>query len=369
MIVPFYDLNPIHKSIKNEIMEAISGIIDTGSFIQGKQVADFEAAFARYCNSKYCIGVGNGLDALKIALQTLNIGPGDEVIVPAHTYIATWLAVSELGAVPVPVDANPDTMNLDPNLVEPCITSKTKAIIPVHLYGLPCEMDAITKLAKAHHLHIVEDFAQAQGASFANQAVGSFGILNGTSFYPSKNIGAMGDAGAITTSDAELFQKAAMLKNYGSQKRYFHEIQGVNSRLDTFQAAILNIKLKELSAHNLERKKLANQYQEKLGMHPKIKLQTIPQACESVYHLFVIRVEKRDLLQQYLDQQGIGSLIHYPCPPHLQKAYHHLQLKPGAFPVAEQIASEALSLPLYVGMSTSEVDYVSHAVLSFLDNH
>ena len=369
MRIPFYNLNPIHQPIKKEILDSIGSIIDQSAFIQGQEVHNFENAFATFCNSTFAIGVGNGLDALKIALQTLDIGPGDEVIVPAHTYIATWLAVSELGAVPVPVDANPDTMNLDPNLVESCITSKTKVIIPVHLYGLPCEMDAITKLAKAHHLHIVEDFAQAQGANYANQPVGSFGIINGTSFYPSKNIGAMGDAGAITTSDADLYQKAAMIKNYGSQKRYFHELQGVNSRLDTFQAAILNIKLKQLSAHNQERKKLANRYQENLGKHPKIKLQTIPNPCVSVYHLFVIRVKERDELMQHLDQQNIGSLIHYPCPPHLQKAYHHLQLKPGAFPVAEQIASEALSLPLYVGMGLPEVDYVSQAVLSFLDNH
>lgn len=349
-------------------MEAISSIIDASNFIQGQQVSDFEAAFANYCNSKYCIGVGNGLDALKIALKTLNIGPGDEVIVPAHTYIATWLAVSELGALPVPVDAHPDTMNLDPRLLQACITPKTKAIIPVHLYGLPCEMDTISALAKAYQLPIVEDFAQAQGASFANQVVGSFGLINGTSFYPSKNIGAMGDAGAITTTDPDLYLKASMIRNYGSKKRYIHDIQGLNSRLDTIQAAILNIKLKQLSAHNLERKKLANRYQTMLGKHPKIKLQSIPQNCESVYHLFVIRVKERDSLQQYLEQQGVTTLIHYPLPPHLQKAYQHLHFKPGSFPVAEQIATEALSLPLFVGMEMSEVDYVAQSILSFLNN-
>lgn len=366
MRVPFFNLDKIHQPLKKEILESIGSIIDQNSFIQGSEVNIFETSFASYCNSKYCIGVGNGLDALKIALQTLNIGPGDEVIVPAHTYIATWLAVSELGAVPVPVDANPATMNLDVCLLEACITSKTKAIIPVHLYGLPCDMNAITKLAKAHNLPIVEDFAQAQGASFANQPVGSFGLINGTSFYPSKNLGAMGDAGAITTSDEKLYLKASMIKNYGSQKRYMHEIQGVNSRLDTFQAAILNIKLKQLSAHNQERKKLANRYQNLLGNHPKIKLQSIPEACDSVYHLFVVRVKERDLLQQHLDQQGIGSLIHYPCPPHLQGAYQHLRFKKGDFPVAEQIATEALSLPLYVGMGIQEVDFVSETILSFM---
>ena len=367
MRIPFYSLDPIHQPIKKEILDSIGSIIDQNAFIQGQEVHNFEMAFAAFCNSTFAIGVGNGLDALKIALKTLNIGPGDEVIVPAHTYIATWLAVSELGALPVPVDANPDTMNLDPSLLQACISPKTKAIIPVHLYGLPCEMDTISALAKAYQLPIVEDFAQAQGASYANQPVGSFGILNGTSFYPSKNIGAMGDAGAITTSDAELYQKASMIKNYGSKKRYIHELQGVNSRLDTFQAAILTIKLKQLSAHNLERKKLANRYQENLGKHPKIKLQSIPKACESVYHLFVIRVKERDSLQQHLEQHGVTTLIHYPLPPHLQKAYGHLHFKRGSFPVAEQIASEALSLPLFVGMEMSEVDYVSQTILSFLN--
>lgn len=366
MKVPFFSLEAVHQPLKQEFMEAFSRIVDDSSFILGKDVEQFESGFAAFCDSRFAIGVGNGLDALKIALKTLGIGAGDEVIVPAHTYIATWLAVSEVGAVPVPVDVCEDTMNINPALIPEKISSKTKAIMPVHIYGLPCNMDAIMKIAKENNLYVVEDFAQAQGATYKGKRVGSFGHINGCSFYPSKNIGAMGDAGAITTSDSELAQKAAMIRNYGSSKKYIHELEGDNSRLDSLQAAFLNIKLPHLNNQNQHRRNIAAMYTERLKEIKGIKLQTIPSGCESVYHLFTIRTEKREALQQYLQEHGVGSLIHYPVPSHLQLAYKFLGYQKGDFPVAEKIAQETLSLPLFIGITESEVHYVCEKIGRFL---
>lgn len=367
MKVPFFSLSNIHQPLKEEFLEALSRILDKGDFILGKDVLAFEQNFAKYCDSSFSIGVGNGLDALKIALKTLNIGLGDEVIVPAHTYIATWLAVSEVGATPVPVDVCNDTMNINPKLIEAKISNKTKAIMPVHIYGLPCDMDAIGAIAQKHKLYIVEDFAQAQGATYKGKRAGSFGEINGCSFYPSKNIGAMGDAGAITTGNEIFAEKASMIRNYGSKVKYHHEFEGVNSRLDTFQAAVLDLKLTKLDKQNKERRKVALWYKERFQNNDKIKIQHIPENCESVYHLFTIRTRKRDNLQKFLTEKGIGTIIHYPIAPHLQKAYTQLKHKKGSFPISEAIAEETLSLPLFLGITKEQVNYVCDAVLEFLN--
>jgi dTDP-4-amino-4,6-dideoxygalactose transaminase len=367
MKVPFFSLEAVHQPLKHEFMEAFSRIVDDSSFILGKDVEQFESGFAAFCDSRFAIGVGNGLDALKIALKTLGIGPGDEVIVPAHTYIATWLAVSEVGAVPVPVDVCEDTMNINTAFIPEKISSKTKAIMPVHIYGLPCDMDAIMKMAKENNLYVVEDFAQAQGAAYKGKKAGSFGHINGCSFYPSKNIGAMGDAGAITTSDSELAQKAAMIRNYGSSQKYVHELEGINSRLDSFQAAVLNIKLPYLNKQNEERRNISAMYTSRLKEIKGIKLQIIPEDCESAYHLFTIRTERRDALKQYLQEHGVGSLIHYPIPPHLQSAYKHLNYQKGDFPVSEKIAQETLSLPLFTDLKKSDIDFINELILNYFE--
>lgn len=365
MKVPFFSLKAVHHSLKEDFYDAFNRIVDDGSFILGEDVKQFESSFAKFCNSSFTIGVGNGLDALKISLKTLGIGYGDEVIVPAHTYIATWLAVSEVGAVPIPVDVHDNTMNINPFLIPHKITSKTKAIIPVHIYGLPCDMDAILSIARERNLFVIEDFAQAQGAIYKGRRVGSFGDINACSFYPSKNIGAMGDAGAITTSDSELAKKASKLRNYGSNQKYIHEFEGVNSRLDSLQAAFLKIKLPYLDKQNEERRKLSLFYQEKLKNINELKFQTIPFQHQSVHHLFTVRVSKRNQLQQYLHENGIGSLIHYPIPPHLQLAYKHLNFQGGEFPVSEKIANEIISLPLFIGMSEIELNYVCEKITMF----
>jgi len=365
MNVPFYSLRAVHQPLKKEFINAFSRIVDEGSFILGKDVEQFESRFAQFCNSAFAIGVGHGLDALKISLKSLDIGAGDEVVVPAHTYIATWLAVSEVGAIPVAVDVCEDTMTINPNLILSKITSKTKAIIPVHIYGLPCNMDVILEIARSNSLFVIEDFAQAQGATYKGKRVGSFGQINACSFYPSKNIGAMGDAGALTTSEFHLFKKAQMIRNYGSSEKYVHEIEGVNSRLDSIQAAILDIKLKFLENQNDERRKISSIYLENLKKLNEIKFQSIPDDYQSVYHLFTIRTNNRDQLHQFLKEKGVATLIHYPIPPHLQIAYNHLNLKEGNFPVAEKIAKETLSLPLFNGITNDEVNYVCQMIASY----
>jgi len=365
MKVPFFNLKAVHEPLKKEFINAFNRIVDDGSFILGKDVEQFESSFAKFCNSSFAIGVGNGLDALKISLKTLGIGYGDEVIVPAHTYIATWLAVSEVGAVPVPVDVCENTMNINPTLILDKITPRTKAIIPVHIYGLPCDMDAILSIAKERNLYVIEDFAQAQGATYKGERVGSFGHINACSFYPSKNIGAMGDAGAITTSDSELARKACMIRNYGSNQKYFHELEGVNSRLDSLQAAFLKIKLPYIDKQNEERRQISLFYHEKLKNLNEVKFQSIPPDYQSVYHLFTIRLNNRDQLFQYLYENGIGSLIHYPIPPHLQLAYKFLNYKVGDFPVAEKIANEIISLPFFIGIQDTELEYVCEKIIRF----
>ncbi|MFC5269355.1 DegT/DnrJ/EryC1/StrS family aminotransferase [Adhaeribacter terreus] len=365
MTIPFLSFEAQNKQIKPLIMQAIEEVFDSQWYVLGKAVKNFEAAYADFSQTQFCIGVANGLDALHIALKTLNIGPGDEVIVPSNTYIASWMAVSFVGATPVPVEPDPETYNLDPCKIEAAITSKTKAIMPVHLYGQACEMDAIMAIAKKYDLFVVEDNAQSQGATFNDKVTGSFGDINGTSFYPGKNLGALGDAGAITTNKSDLAQKAQSIRNYGSQKKYYNEVIGINSRLDELQAAVLNVKLPFLTEWTQQRQAAATIYYRELEGIEDLILPKIIIGATHVYHLFVIRTSKRDTLQAHLNRNGIGTLIHYPVPPHLQKAYQASGFNPGDFPIAESLANTSLSLPMYPGLTENEIVVVCNQIKSF----
>jgi dTDP-4-amino-4,6-dideoxygalactose transaminase len=364
-MIPFLSFIKMNADIKAEILPNIEQFIDKGWYVLGEQVKQFESEYAEYCATKYCSGVANGLDAIIIALKALNIGEGDEVIVPSNTYIATWLAVSYVGATPVPVEPRIQTYNINPELIEQAITPKTKAIIPVHLYGQCCEMEAIMQIAQQHNLYVVEDNAQAQGASYGGKITGSFGHINATSFYPGKNLGAFGDAGAITTNDESLWQKANTIRNYGSNKKYYNELKGMNSRLDELQAGLLSIKLKHLNKWNQERQQIARLYSKALNGVGDLILPDLANDASSVYHLFVIRTNQRDALQQYLTENNIGTLIHYPLPPHLQQAYQDMRFKKGDFPIAEQIAKTCLSLPIYPGLQKQEIDYIADRINMF----
>ncbi|MGZ3931996.1 MAG: DegT/DnrJ/EryC1/StrS family aminotransferase [Bacteroidia bacterium] len=365
MQIPFLSFDKMHNALKAELNEAFNKVYDSHWYIMGNSLKAFEANYAAYCNTAYCAGLANGLDAIIIALKTLNVGAGDEVIVPSNTYIATWLAASYVGATPVPVEPRPDTCNINPDLIESAITKKTKVILPVHLYGQACEMDKIMAIAKKHNLFVVEDNAQAQGAACGGKITGSFGDINATSFYPGKNLGALGDAGAITTNNEALYKKANVIRNYGSEKKYYNEIKGVNSRLDELQAAVLDVKLNYLDSWNKERNDIAAKYNERLKDVKDVRLTAIADNCTSVYHLYVIRHKRRDALQEHLTKNGIGTLIHYPVPPHLQKAYSEYNYKKGAFPLAEEIAETCLSLPLYPGLTDAEIDKVCDAIRTF----
>ena len=368
MEIPFLDLSRSHGYLKSEFEAEISKVIENSYFVLGKKVSDFEDAFALYCNSKHGIGVGNGLDALIISLKALNIKKGDEVLVPSNTYIATWLAVSAIEGTCVPVEPDIDTYNIDASKIEEKITAKTKAIIPVHLYGQPCEMDKILAVCKKHSLKIVEDNAQAQGATFNGITTGNFGDINATSLYPGKNLGALGDAGIITTNNTDLAAKAKLIRNYGSDKKYHNEIIGMNSRLDEIHAAVLCIKLKELDKWNKDRTRIANYYLENLNNVGDLKLPKTINNANHVYHQFVIRTNHRDQLQTYLSEKGIGNLIHYPIPPHLQKAYAFLNFKMGDFPIAEKIAKECLSLPCFPFLTIAEQAYICTCLKDFYSN-
>lgn len=364
-MIPFLSFTKMNADVKAELLPSFEQFIDKGWYILGEQVKTFEQEYAEFSSTSYCAGVANGLDALIIALKALNIGEGDEVIVPSNTYIASWLAVSFTGAKPIPVEPRLSTYNINPELIEAAITSKTKAIMPVHLYGQCCEMDTIMRIAQKHNVYVVEDNAQAQGATYNGKTTGSFGHINATSFYPGKNLGAYGDAGAITTQDEQLLNRACVIRNYGSPKKYYNELKGMNSRLDELQAGFLSIKLKHLHNWNAERIKIANLYQEFLQNTGDLILPQVDDHATSVYHLFVIRTAKRDALQQYLTEKGIGTLIHYPLPPHLQQAYSELNYQAGDFPVAEEIADTCLSLPIYPGLQTNEIRYIADTIQSF----
>ena len=365
MTIPFLDLGPVHKALRDEILQVVAEVYDSNYLVLGSQVARFEREYAELNQQKHCIGTGNGLEALHFALKASGIGEGDEVIVPSNTYIASILAVSMCGATPVLVEPKLDTCNIDPDRIEAAITARTRGILPVHLYGQAAEMERIMAIANNHGLAVVEDNAQAHLATCGGQITGSFGNANATSFYPGKNLGALGDAGAVTTNDDELASTIRKLRNYGSDRKYYNEIKGFNSRLDELQAAVLGVKLRYLEEWTNERRRLADAYYQNLKNCEQLVLPVVADRCTHVYHLFVVRAMQRDALMQYLADNGTGTLIHYPIPPHLQEAYSEWHLGPGSFPIAEKISKECLSLPLYPGMETGQVAAVCEQITAF----
>jgi dTDP-4-amino-4,6-dideoxygalactose transaminase len=359
--IPFMNFASMHRAVREEVLAMFPDFFDDQRYILGPGVQQFETNYAAFNKVKYVVGVGNGLDALILSLKALGIGPGDEVIVPSNTYIATWLAVSYVGAKPVPVEPRMETYNINPELIAAAITKKTKAIIPVHLYGQACEMDAIMQIASTNNLYVVEDNAQSQGSTWQGQLTGSFGAVNATSFYPGKNLGALGDGGAVTTNDADLAEKVAVLRNYGSKEKYYNTCKGVNSRLDELQARVLDIKLRYLPVWNEERRQIASRYSTLLDGSGLILPITHADATP-VFHLFVVRTPHRKQLISQLEANGIGCLIHYPVPPHLQEAYTDLGFRKGDFPIAEEIAATCLSLPLYPGLTEEQVEHVAEVI-------
>lgn len=364
MKVPFVSFAPLEKELNIELHQAFERVLQNSWYIRGAENASFEREFAQYCDMNYCVGVGNGLDALTLALKALNIGPGDEVIVPANTFIATALAVSNVGAIPVLVEPDIHTYTIDVSLIEKSITDKTKAIMPVHLYGQSCDMDPIMNIASRHDLFVVEDCAQAHGARYKGRKVGSFGDVAGFSFYPGKNLGALGDAGAIVTKQENLYQKIKYLGNYGSDLKYHHVFCGANSRLDELQAAFLLVKLHYLDCVNEYRQKIAKQYLDGIK-NPEIILPYVPDYTNHVWHIFAIRCKKRLELETYLRNCGIETNKHYPIPIHLQECYRELGYKKGDYPIAEEISDTELSLPMYYGMTNRQIDYVIEIINNF----
>lgn len=365
LAVPFLSLEPQHAPLRAELLAATARVLDSGWLVLGEEVRQFEREYAAFNQVAEAVGVANGLDALVLALRALGVGAGDEVLVPANTYIATWLAVTQVGATPVPVEPDPLTSNLDPARLAAAITRRTRAIMPVHLYGQACPMRDILAVADQHGLRVVEDNAQAPGATFDGQPTGSFGILNATSFYPGKNLGALGDAGAVTTRDAALAEQVRLLRNYGSRQKYHNEVVGYNSRLDELQAALLRVKLPHLPAWTSERQQLAAHYAHHLSGIAGLRLPHVAPGATHVYHLYVVHHPRRDALQQHLTRQGIGTLIHYPVPPYRQPAYAALGLAAARFPIAEALAATCMSLPLWPGMREAHVAAVAAAVRSF----
>ena len=362
--VPFLDLRAAYEELKAEVDDAVSRVLGSGYYLLGKELEAFEKEFAEYLDVRHCVAVGSGLDALHLALRALGVGQGDEVLVPSNTYIATWLAVSYAGAVPVPVEPDERTYNIDPEKLEAAITDRTRAIIPVHLYGQPADMDPILEVARKHNLWVLEDAAQAHGASYKGKRVGGLGDIAGWSFYPGKNLGAFGDGGAVTTNNGEFADRVRVLRNYGSRTKYFNEVRGFNSRLDEIQAAVLRVKLKHLDGWNRRRLQIAELYRRELEGCDLI-LPYVPEWAEPAYHLFVVRSGQRDALHQYLETQGIGTLIHYPVPPHLQQAYCEIGLAAGTLPISERIHQEVLSLPIGPHVTEAQVETVTRAVCEF----
>ncbi|MBF9222164.1 DegT/DnrJ/EryC1/StrS family aminotransferase [Hymenobacter ruricola] len=365
MTIPFLSFAPQHDPIRSEMLAAMADVYDRQWYVLGEQVKAFESEYSTFNKVAHTIGVANGLDALHLALEALGVQPGDEVIVPSNTYIATWLAISFVGGVPVPVEPNPRTYNLDPARLEAAITPRTKGIMPVHLYGQACEMGPIQEVARRHGLWVVEDNAQSQGATWQGGLTGSFGQVNGTSFYPGKNLGALGDAGAVTTNDEALGTKIRTLRNYGSQQKYYNEVIGHNSRLDELQAAVLRVKLPQLPSWTAQRQGVAALYDQHLAGIEGLQLPAVADGATHVYHLYVVRTNQRDALQTHLTEAGIGTLIHYPVPPHRQQAYAHLNIPAGTYPIAEELAATSLSLPMWPGMTEEHVVAVAAAVREF----
>lgn len=357
MTTEFLDLKAPYLELKNEIDVAIARVLSSGWYIGGVEVDSFEEEYAEYCHSRYALGVANGLDALHLALIAMGVGPGDEVIVPSNTYIATWLAVSHCGALPIPVEPDLATYNIDVSRIEAVISSKTKVILPVHLFGQPADLDPILEIAKKYGLYVLEDAAQAHGAMYKGQRLGAHSDAVAWSFYPGKNLGALGDGGAVTTNDPGIAKKIRILRNYGSSQKYVNEIRGFNSRLDPIQAAILKVKLKYLDQWNRRRKSIADQYLSQIK-NAELTLPFVPAWADPVWHLFVVRHKQRDVFQDYLSKSGINTLIHYPIPPHLQDAYADFNNGKGKFPIAELMANEILSLPIGPHLTSSDMSAV-----------
>lgn len=368
--VSWANLGDAYEGIKIELDEAYHRVMESGRFILDAEVRSFERAFSDYCDVRHCVGVGNGLDALHLALRAFDIGQGDEVLVPSNTFVATWLAVTYSGAIPVPVEPDIRTYNMDPALLEGALSKRTRAIIPVDLYGQPADADLIGEVAREHDLVVIGDAAQSHGASFRGRKTGSFYDAECFSFYPIKNMGAAGDAGAVTTNNTEIDEKLRMLRNYGSKKKYEHQILGFNSRLDELQAAFLRIKLNHIDEWNKRRGELAKLYtrliEEVLKDSSPVVLPFILQEAVSAWHLYVVRVSGRQRVQDRLRQQGIETLVHYPIPPHLQPSYADLGYTAGSLPVAELISKEILSIPLHESMSEEQVEYVAKALVKSL---
>jgi dTDP-4-amino-4,6-dideoxygalactose transaminase len=360
--VPFLELKPTYIELKQEMDAAWFRVMDSGWYLLGKELDAFEAEFATYCGVAYCVGVGNGLDALHLTLRAMEIGPGDEVLVPSNTYIATWLAVSYAGATPIPVEPDPHTCNLDPARLKAAMTGRTRAIMPVHLYGQPADMDPILEIARNHGLMVIEDNAQAQGAWYRGRKTGSIGDAAGTSFYPGKNLGAFADAGAVTTNDSRLANKVRMLRNYGSQQKYRHELQGFNSRVAELDAATLRVKLAHLDEWNSRRRTVASYYRERFGGLPGLRLLDILDGIQPVWHLFPIRHNQRDRLQRMLSDRGVMTQIHYPIPPHLSGAYADGGWPGGSLPIAEEMGKTLLSLPMGPHLGMDRAQYVADVV-------
>jgi len=355
-----------YQELRDELDVAYHRVMESGWYILGDEVEAFEEEFSRYCGSKYCIGVGNGLEALHLILRAYGIGKGDEVIVPSNTYIATWLAVSYVGATPVPVEPDSQTYNINPERFESAITAQTRAIIPVHLYGQPADMDPIILIAEKYGLKVIEDAAQAQGARYKDHLTGSLGDSAGFSFYPGKNLGALGDAGAVVTNDRHLAERVQMLRNYGSKIKYYNEVQGYNSRLDELQAAFLRVKLNHLDEWNKRRSEIAALYHNALTDLPDLILPLTPEWATPIWHIFAIQSPRRTDLQNFLKQKGIGTLIHYPVPPHFSAAYNYLAIPKGTYPVAEAMAESELSLPIGPHLSQDDAGIVAEAIRDFI---
>lgn len=359
--VSFLDLGATYRELKIDIDVAVARVLGSGWYLLGAELEAFEMEYAAYTGVRYCIGVANGLEALHLSLRAMDIGPGDEVLVPSNTYIATWLAVSQVGATPVPVEPDERTYNMDPQRIEDAITSRTRAILPVHLYGQPADMAPILACAEKHGLKVLADGAQAHGARYRGAAIGGLGDATAWSFYPGKNLGAYGDAGAVTTDDPALAERIRVLRNYGSRVKYVNDVQGYNSRLDEMQAAILRVKLRHMDTWNARRVHLAATYEAALSESALI-LPSVPPEMEPVWHLYVVRHPQRDALQSELQARGIQTLIHYPIPPHRQQAYASLDIKTECLPIANRIADEVLSLPIGPHLSVEEQAAVVEAV-------
>ena len=364
MKIPFVTFRPLEAELDKELRAAFERVYTRSWYIEGVEDEEFEKAFAEYCDSSYCVGVGNGLDALFLALKALGIHAGDEVIVPSNTYIATALAVTYTGATPVFVEPDIRTFNIDPALIEAAITEHTKAIMPVHLYGQACDMDPIMEIAQKYNLYVVEDCAQAHGATYKGKRIGSFGDAAGFSFYPGKNLGALGDAGATVTNNEDLAKKVRALGNYGSDYKYHHIYQGNNSRLDELQAAFLSAKLPRLDKVNENRRATAAKYLAGIE-NPEVILPFVPAYTNPVWHIFGIRCKRRDELEKFLNESGIATNKHYPIPMHLQECYKDLDFKKGDYPIAEEISETELSIPMYYGMTNEEVQYVIDRINEF----